>query len=62
MWMLEVAVWSIQPDMREMGTPEEAISPATEHALICTEYSLALQYTIRGASHHTLLAYAAVQK
>ncbi len=35
--MLEVAVWSIQPDIREMGMPDEAISPATEHALICSQ-------------------------
>ena len=33
--MLEVAVWSIQPVIREIGMPDEAISPATEHALIC---------------------------
>ena len=52
--MLEVAVWSIQPDMREMGTPEEAISLATEHALICVECHLALQYTISNASCHGL--------
>ncbi len=35
--MLEVAVWSIQPDIREMGMPDVAISPATEHALICSQ-------------------------
>lgn len=34
-WMQEVAVWSIQPDIREMGTPDVAISADTEHALIC---------------------------
>ncbi len=32
--MLEKAVWSIHPDMRARGTPEEAILSATEHALI----------------------------
>lgn len=37
--MLEVAVWSIQPDIREMGTPDEAISADTEHALICNKTS-----------------------
>lgn len=37
--MLEVAVWSIQPDIREMGTPDEAISADTEHALICSNNS-----------------------
>jgi len=38
--MQEVAVWSIQPDIREIGMPEEAISPATEHALICNGHFL----------------------
>ena len=33
--MQEVAVWSIQQDIREIEMPEEAIPPATEHALIC---------------------------
>jgi hypothetical protein len=37
--MLEVAVWSIQPDIREMGTPDEAIPADTEHALICNNSS-----------------------
>lgn len=35
--MLEVAVWSIHPVIREMGMPDEAISSATEHALICSQ-------------------------
>ena len=60
MWMLEVAVWSIQPDMREMGTPEEAISLATEHALICTEHHLALQHAVNDASCYGISADAAV--
>jgi len=38
--MQEVAVWSIQPDISEIGMPEEAISPATEHALICNGHFL----------------------
>ena len=58
--MLEVAVWSIQPDMREMGTPEEAISPATEHALICTD--LRSCTAVHSSSHHKVWAYAAVQR
>ena len=34
-WMVALAVWSIQPLMRDSGTPDEAMAGATEQALIC---------------------------
>ena len=39
--MAELAVWSIQPLMRDRGTPEAAMSADTEHALICAHVHMA---------------------